>query len=239
MPGRPTTASVAALGNDSLVVRVVVEGHAHLDGLALVPIGQGVGGAGCALDVRVVGHPLVAESHVVQPVLVSNARGVRPSVSEPTWAAPLMLGWPVAGLLGGGPRYDGSEGVRSAPCRPRCTPPPPRRSRRAGNRDTVTMASDSGVNRTSHRSLRSSTRLDGLDGGVGRLQGMVPQRLRGGGHRFAERPAARLNVVPRAAVGPPPAFPRTTPSAAPSPLPPLPQRSARRSPAPRMLPPSP
>ena len=59
------------------VVPVVGERDLHLDGLAGVAIAQGVGGAGRALNVNVVGHPLVSEGRVVEPVGVGNARGVR------------------------------------------------------------------------------------------------------------------------------------------------------------------
>ena len=77
---------------------------------------------------------------------------------EPTWAVPLMLGWPVAGLLGGGPSMTLATPTDSILPSSVHTAPAASQSA-AGNRDTVTMASVSGVNRTSHRSLRSSTRL--------------------------------------------------------------------------------
>ena len=76
----------------------------------------------------------------------------------PTRAAPLMLGAPVAGLLGGGPNMTLEAPTNSI--LPSSVHTAPAASQSAsGDSDTVTMASVSGVNRTSHRSLRSSTRL--------------------------------------------------------------------------------
>ena len=52
------------------VVGVVAERHPHFDGLGEVGQDQRVAGFGGAVDVAVVGEPLVAERHAGQPVCV-------------------------------------------------------------------------------------------------------------------------------------------------------------------------
>ena len=66
-----------------LVACVVGKGHPHLDGPAFVAIGQCIGGVGRALNVRVVGQPLVGEHSVGKAVGVGDARDVPPSSSRP------------------------------------------------------------------------------------------------------------------------------------------------------------
>ena len=75
--GAAATATVASLGQGFGVVSIVGEGHPHLDGLSLLAVGEGIGGAGGSVDVRLVGQPLVAVGHVGQPVHVVYGRCVR------------------------------------------------------------------------------------------------------------------------------------------------------------------
>ena len=64
-----------------LVALVVGERHPHLDGPALLGVGQLVARAGRVLDVRIVGavvrHPLVGVGRVVQTVVIGDGRCVR------------------------------------------------------------------------------------------------------------------------------------------------------------------
>ena len=59
-----------------VVAGVVGEGDLHFDRLALVVVGQGVGGSVCPVDLSVVGEPLVGEGSVVEAVGVFDAGGV-------------------------------------------------------------------------------------------------------------------------------------------------------------------
>ena len=110
-----------------------------------------------------------------------------------------MVGWPVAALLGGGPSMILATPTDSILPSSVHTAPAASQSA-AGNRDTVTMAPDSGVNRTSHRSLRSSTRLTAT---AALVTSRAWSRSASGVvvHRLAERkPEGERH--PRAGVGP-------------------------------------
>ena len=88
-------------GQFLVIVGGVGEGDLHLDGLARVGIGQGVGGSGCPVDLSVVGQPLVGEGSVAEAVGVGYASGVD-GQGLPHLGRPAMAGNPVAGVLGGG-----------------------------------------------------------------------------------------------------------------------------------------
>ena len=83
-----------------VVARVVGEGDPHPDGLARVGVGQGVGGSVCPVDLVVV-EPLVGEGRVVEAVVVGYVGSVG-GQAPPTWAVPVMVGNPVAGVRGPG-----------------------------------------------------------------------------------------------------------------------------------------
>ena len=90
-------------GQRLLVIGVVGEGRPHFDGLAFVGGDQSVGGVRCVRDIRVA-VPVGSEStgscmRRWSVRLIGDARCVRRQRLV-TWPVPLMVGRPVAGVLG-------------------------------------------------------------------------------------------------------------------------------------------
>ena len=102
--GAAATASVAALVSDSALPASSVKLTCTLMALPSSAIGQGVGqGVGRSRYVGVVGQPLVAEGGICKTVLIGDARRVPHfPASHLPGRLPLIVGTPVAGLLGSG-----------------------------------------------------------------------------------------------------------------------------------------